>query len=99
MQYIVSATDFNEPGAIERRIAAREAHLSGISDMKPKGQVLFAAAKTDDTGRMVGSLLVVQFADRSELDQWLATEPYVRERVWDRIEITPCKVPPLFLAP
>ena len=36
---------------------------------------------------MKGSVLVMDFADRSELDAYLAGEPYVREHVWEKIEI------------
>ena len=36
---------------------------------------------------MKGSALVMDFADRSELDDYLANEPYVQEHVWEKIEI------------
>ena len=41
---------------------------------------------------MKGSALVVDFADRAALDEYLAGEPYVRERVWERIEVEPLNV-------
>jgi uncharacterized protein YciI len=97
MQFIVDASDYADSSALERRMAARDAHLKGISDRKGKGEILFAAAKTDDTGKMIGSLLVVDFTERSKLDEWLASEPYVQSKVWDRIEISSCKVPAIFL--
>ena len=41
----------------------------------------------DDAGKMKGSALVLDFEDRSELDAYLAEEPYVQEHVWEKIEV------------
>ena len=42
--------------------------------------------------------MVVDFADRAELDQWLKVEPYVTGDVWRKIEVAPCRVAPMFMA-
>ena len=36
---------------------------------------------------MKGSVLIMDFADRGELDAYLSAEPYVQEHVWERIEV------------
>ena len=36
---------------------------------------------------MKGSVLILDFADRSGLEDYLAGEPYVQEHVWKKIEI------------
>ena len=36
---------------------------------------------------MIGSLLVMEFESREQLDEYLASEPYVVEQVWERIEV------------
>ncbi len=36
---------------------------------------------------MKGSLLVLDFPTRGDLDSYLASEPYVVEKVWEKIEI------------
>ena len=41
---------------------------------------------------MKGSALIMDFASRKELDDYLANEPYVREKVWERIEVEPINV-------
>lgn len=46
---------------------------------------------------MIGSVLIVDFPTREALDGWLKVEPYVVGDVWKQIEITPCKVPPMFM--
>ena len=46
-----------------------------------------AGALLDDEGKMKGSLLVMQYESREELDAYLAQEPYVVEGVWETIEV------------
>jgi uncharacterized protein YciI len=43
----------------------------------------------DDNGRMTGSVVIVTFASREELDKWLYTDPYVTGHVWQKIEVKP----------
>jgi uncharacterized protein YciI len=38
---------------------------------------------------MVGSVMVVDFPTREELDAWLRTDPYVASGVWEQIEVHP----------
>jgi hypothetical protein len=45
---------------------------------------------------MVGSMLVFELHDWAELDDWLASEPYVKGRVWETVEVTECAIPPIF---
>ncbi|MET9318179.1 hypothetical protein ABZX12_40695 [Kribbella sp. NPDC003505] len=45
---------------------------------------------------MIGSLLVLDFPTRADLDAWLAIEPYKTGEVWRRTEVQPCRVDPSF---
>ena len=38
---------------------------------------------------MKGSVLIVDFEDRDELDEYLNNEPYILESVWERVEVQP----------
>lgn len=96
MQFIVSAQDYTDEQALERRLRVREAHLATSNKLKNAGHLLYAAAKLNEEGKMIGSLMVVDFRSRSEVEQWLTTEPYVTGDVWEKIEITPCQVGPAF---
>ncbi len=60
--------------------------------MKDKGTLLTGGAILDDNGTMVGSVAVVDFPSREELDAWLAVDPYVTGGVWRRIDVHPFKV-------
>ncbi|CAN5342669.1 YciI family protein [soil metagenome] len=98
MQFIVTGLDGADEGALTRRTAVREAHLAGVVEMKKAGKILFGTAILDDNEKMIGSVMVVEFADRAELDQWLKVEPYVCGDVWRKIEVAPCRVAPMFIA-
>ena len=99
MQYIVMAYDGNDEKALERRLAAREEHLKSVQQRYKEGQHLYGAAILDDDGNMIGSMMVVDFPSREELDNWLKVEPYMVGNVWKKIEIQPCKVAPIFMHP
>lgn len=83
MQFIVKAYDGEK--MLEKRMAVRPRHLEG---MKKLGrQIICAGGLLDDKGRMKGSVLVLEFPDRAALDAYLASEPYVLEHVWEKIEV------------
>lgn len=94
MQFIVTGFDGQDKDALERRMAARPAHLEQFAQMQTEGKFLFAAAMLDDQGNMTGSIVICEFKNREELDSWLETEPYVLGKVWQNIDIKPCKVVP-----
>ena len=36
---------------------------------------------------MKGSVLIMEYESREQLDEYLAQEPYVQENVWQKIEV------------
>lgn len=88
MQYVIRAYD--GAGMLERRMAVRPRHLENMNNIK--GKVICAGGLLDEAGRMKGSLLVLEFAGRELLDEYLAAEPYIREKVWERVEVEPMNV-------
>ena len=96
MQYLVVAYDGTDDKAAERRLAVREAHLAGVTKMKEQGKAVYGVAILDEREQMIGSVLVVDFPTRAELDAWLKVEPYVAGDVWRKIEVMPARVPPMF---
>ena len=97
MHFLVLGYDGTDDAAIERRLAVRDAHLAGAKNLKASGNLLFAAAMLNDSEEMCGSMLAMCFESRAVLDEWLGAEPYVLGKVWERMEIFPCAVPPMFL--
>ena len=98
MQYIVTAYDGTDEKALERRMAERDEHVRCIEERFRRGEHKYGAALLDDTGKMIGSLLVVDYPSREELNDWLKVEPYVVGNVWQRVDIQLCKVSSIFLA-
>ncbi len=95
-QYVIIAYDGTDAGALERRMKARTDHVSTIDALRKEGKVLMGIALTDGAGKMIGSVCVGNFASRTELDAWLAREPYVVQKVWDKIEILTGNLGPSF---
>jgi uncharacterized protein YciI len=92
MQFMIIAHDGKDAGAAQRRQAAREAHLAGARRLREEGKMLFGAALLDDNGTMIGSAMLVEFADRGEVDAWLARDPYTTGGVWQEVSIVPCRL-------
>lgn len=83
MQFIIKAYDGE--GMLDKRMEVRPRHLEGMAKLGP--QVICAGGLLDEQGKMKGSALVMEFPDRAALDEYLASEPYVVEGVWQRIEV------------
>ena len=88
-QFCIIAHDRAEPGGAERRQAARRAHFDRMKPYVERGSVLFAGSMLAEDGSMAASILVLDMPDRAAVEAWLAEEPYVRNRVWDRVEVKP----------
>ena len=97
MQFIVNGYDGTDEKALQRRLAAREEHLKSVETRFQAGEFLYGAALLDDEGKMKGSMMIVEYSSREELDNWLKVEPYVLGDVWQKIDILPCSVAPIFM--
>ena len=83
MQFIVKAYDGE--GMLEKRMAVRPRHLEGMNKLGK--HIICAGGLLDDVGKMKGSVLVLEFDSRTELDDYLASEPYITEGVWETVEV------------
>lgn len=93
MQFMLLGYDGDDGGdALDRRLAVREQHLALGDRLAAEGTLLFAAAILDANATMIGSMLILEFPSRTELDAWLDVEPYVQGDVWREIEISPVRV-------
>lgn len=92
MEFLVLAYDGSDSEAKARRLRVREAHLSGVREMKAAGTFINGGAILDDNGEMIGSTLYMDFPTREALDQWLASDPYVTGGVWVNIEVRPIRL-------
>jgi len=92
MQFLLLAYDGTDPEALQRRLMVRDEHLRKISDLKKAGEFLFGGAILDDSGKMIGSMIVYDFPERKSLEEKLKDEPYFTEKVWEKTEIQPFRL-------
>jgi len=86
-QFLVVAYDYTDSEALERRMKARQAHLQSARELKAKGNLIEGGAILNEDGKMIGSTLLMVFANRDELDACLQTDPYVVGKVWEKVEV------------
>jgi uncharacterized protein len=89
VQYAVIAWDGTDPEARSRRLAVRRTHLDSIGPLVDAGNILIGGAILDGDSAMIGSVLIVDFDTREELDSWLAHDPYTTEGVWRSVDVRP----------
>ena len=92
MQFIITAHDGTDEGALERRMSVRPEHLENIQRVKERGSVVCAGGLLDDAGKMKGSFLVMDFDTKEAFEEYLRTEPYVTGGVWRDVNVETCNV-------
>lgn len=88
MQFVITAYD--GPNMLEKRMEVRPRHLQNLSQLK--GKILCAGGILDEAGKMKGSVMVIDFASRVLLDEYLKSEPYILENVWEKVKAEPMNV-------
>ena len=83
MQFIIKAYDGEN--MLDKRMEVRPRHLENMS--RVNGKVICAGGLLDDEGKMKGSVLIMEFESRSELEAYLNSEPYITEKVWEKVEV------------
>lgn len=93
MFYAITGTDV--PGSLDKRLAARPAHLERLHALKNAGRLLlagpFPAIDSEDPGSagFTGSLIVAEFASLAEAQQWADADPYVAAGVYQSVTVKP----------
>jgi uncharacterized protein YciI len=91
-QYLVTGYDYTDEGALERRMSVRQHHLDAANELKQSGNYVMGGAILSDEGKMIGSVMVLQFENEEELDAWKKGEPYITQKIWESVDIKPFKV-------
>ena len=87
-QFLVTLFDGTDAGAPERRQATRPAHLNGLKANVTSGKLVFGGPILNDAEQPIGSFLLADCRDRAELDAIIASDPYTKGNVWQRVEVT-----------
>ena len=95
MLYAIVATDV--ANSLEKRLAARPAHLERLNAMKAEGRIVLAgpmpAVDSIDPGAagFTGSLIVAEFASLKDAQAWADADPYVAAGVYAGVIVKPFK--------
>jgi len=82
MQFMAYCLD--KPGALEVRMTNRPKHVEYLTSYNDK--LIFAGPLLDGE-TMIGSLLVLELADRAEMDKFLANDPYAKAGLFQSVSV------------
>jgi uncharacterized protein YciI len=95
MWYAISGEDV--PNSLEKRLAARPAHLDRLQVLQSEGRLLlagpFPAIDSPDPGPagFSGSLIVAEFDSIEMAQAWADADPYVAAGVYAQVSVKPFK--------
>jgi uncharacterized protein len=95
MFYAIISEDIEN--SLEKRLAARPAHLARLQQLRNEGRLLLAgphpAIDSEDPGTagFSGSLVVAQFDSEQDATTWADADPYNEAGVYARVTIKPFK--------
>ena len=95
MHFVVTALDYTDEEAISRRLAHRDAHLTGVKELISQGRFLSGGAILDDNEKMIGSTLHLEFPDKASLLEQIQKDPYISGKVWENIDVKAARFVPL----
>jgi uncharacterized protein YciI len=93
MLYAIFGNDV--PDSLEKRQAARPAHLARLQTLQDEGRLIlagpFPAVDAADPGMagFTGSLIVAEFASLEAAEAWAAADPYVAAGVYAQVAVRP----------
>lgn len=79
----------DHPGSLERRLAARPAHLERMQPLVAAGNVVIAGPLLDADGTPSGSLIVAEFESVEAARTWADADPYVAAGVYAAVDVQP----------
>lgn len=95
MLYLIYAED--TPGSLEKRLAARPAHLTRLQALQQEGRLVLAgplpAIDNPDPGPagFSGSLIVAEFPSLADALDWAEQDPYQAAGVYAKVTVKPFK--------
>src|ERR1700755_343861 len=90
-QYLITAYDYTDTGALDRRMNVRPHHFDAAKVLKANGNYVFGGAMLNEEGKMIGSIMVLQFETEEELEAWKQGEPYITQKIWETFDVKPFK--------
>jgi hypothetical protein len=85
----------DHPASLDKRMAARTAHLDRLNKLQDEGRLLlagpFPAIESENPGPagFTGSLIIAEFATQADAEGWANADPYVAAGVYADVAIKP----------
>jgi uncharacterized protein YciI len=95
MKMLYAIVGEDTPGSLDKRLAARTAHLERLKRLQDEGRLLlagpFPAIDSPDPGPagFSGSLIVAEFPSLAEAQDWAKVDPYVTCGIFGRTAVRP----------
>lgn len=88
MLFAIHACD--HVGALDKRLANYDAHKAFLSDTSRFGVtiVMSGPLTADDGTTMIGSLFLIEAADRAAVEAFHHADPFFSAGIWDKVSIT-----------
>jgi len=80
---------FDKPGALDLRLATREAHFAYVRGHSTKMRL--GGPFLNEAGDMVGSLIFIEAESLAQAQAFNDEDPYTKAGVFERVEIRPWK--------
>ncbi|OYQ34961.1 hypothetical protein CHU95_10335 [Niveispirillum lacus] len=85
---LFAITCLDKPDKLDLRMANRPAHLDYLNGFLP--QIAIVGPLLDDAGeKPVGSLLIMEFADKNAAEAFAAGDPYAKAGLFQSVSIRP----------
>lgn len=65
----------DHPNSLDLRLSARPKHLEYLKTVLDK--IMYGGALLDDDGKQIGSMLIIDVADKAEADRFADEDPFV----------------------
>ncbi|MGB7502702.1 MAG: YciI family protein [Azonexus sp.] len=95
MLYVIIGED--QPGTLDKRLAARPAHVERLQALQSEGRLILAgpcpAIDSPDPGPagFSGSVIVAEFDSLAAAQAWADADPYVAAGVYGKVTVKPFK--------
>ena len=95
MLYAIISEDIDN--SLEKRLAARPAHLARLEFLKDEGRLVLAGphphidSETPGDAGFSGSLVVAEFSSLQDAQQWADADPYIEAGVYAHVKVKPFK--------
>ena len=96
MLFLVTAQIGDDDETRARHRGLRPQQFELVRRWAETGVMRFGGAILDQAGAQSGSVAIVEFETRADLDRWMSKHPYVVNGVWKDIDAREVQAAPIF---